>query len=79
MPPFEAARETRLLLNARFAAKLAPSSVFIDLNSAHGFSSSAALAANNYPKNKCLGIISSLSYPCQVASDPLEIQLRALF
>jgi len=50
MPPFEAARETHSLLNAGFAAKLAPSFMFIDLNSAHGFNSSAALAANNYPK-----------------------------
>jgi len=50
MPPFGTAGETRLLLNARFAAKLAPSFMFIDLNSAHGFNSSAALAANNYPK-----------------------------
>lgn len=45
-----AAREPRSFLNAGFAAKLAPSFMFIDLNSAHGFNSSAALAANNRPK-----------------------------
>lgn len=49
-PPAASVGAAPSLLNAGFSAKLAPSLVFIDLNSAHGFNSSAALPANNRPE-----------------------------